>query len=231
MKWFKKKQVEEQPVKKVKMDMSKYKMDLSIKSICMFEKLSGKSFYNFTDDDIPQLLYSSFYCSNDMEIKYETFIGLLNNPQFAKWVAEQYTDILAVMRQFAKIAEVQEEKKEEKASGATYTMSDIANTLIIDYGVDAHYVMYEMDIWEIEKMYEVVQTKIQNHYEEERLWTYMNIMPHIDTKKIKGPEKLLPFPWEKDVKKKNVEEGLKNNLYAVQHTIGMNIDDILNGKK
>ena len=30
-------------------------------------------------------------------------------------------------------------------------------------------------------------------------------------------------------KKKKAEEGLKNNEYAVKHTIGMNIDDIING--
>ena len=185
------------------MDLSKYKMEMSIKSICMFERLSGKSFFKFEDVDIPTLLYTSFYCSNDLDIKMETFMGLMENEQIARWAANKYADILGVMQQFAKEPQPEDDDKQEEGEEKVTTMTDLANSLIIDYGVDAHYVMYEMDVWEIEKMYEVVQTKIQNHYEEERLWTYLNIMPHIDGKKLNKPEKLLPFPWEKE-KKKNV---------------------------
>ena len=32
--------------------------------------------------------------------------------------------------------------------------------------------------------------------ESERLWTFLTIMPHIDTKKINTPAKLYPFPWD-----------------------------------
>ena len=219
----------EEPIIRKKMDLSKYKMKMTVKSICMFERLSGKSFFNFVDDDVPLLIYCTFYCSNDLEIKFETFLGIMDNQDIANWAVTKYTEILAVMQQFKANPSSGETTQTKDTSEEITTVTDLANTLIIDYVVDAHYVMFEMSLWEIEKMYEVVQTKIQNHYEEQRLWTYINIMPHIDGKKVKSPDKLLPFPWDQQNKKKKAEEGLKNNMYAVKHTIGMNIDDIING--
>lgn len=230
--WFKKKQVEKQPVKKVKMDFSKYRMRLSIKAICMYERMTGMSFFDFTVDNISMLLYCTFYTSNELNIKYETFCGIMENEQIANWVATQYRDILSVVQQYPKKEEAVQSEENGREEKEKMTMTDLATSLIVDYGVDAHYVMYEMDLWEIEPLYQACDAKVKRRYEEERLWAYIDVMPHIDGKKVKGPEQLLPFPWEKDVKKKNVEEGLKNNLYAVQHTIGMNIDDIIkNGKK
>lgn len=230
MKWFwKKKEIE--PPKAKKMDFSNYQMRLSIKAICMYERLSGKSFFDFADEDVLMLLYSTFYTSNKVEIKYETFIGIMENPQIANWVTREYKDILNVMQQFRKEEKAVEEPKEDGKEDKKMTMTDLATSLIIDYGVDAHYVMYDMDVWEIEPLYEACDAMVKRRYEENRLWTYIDIMPHIDGKKVKGPDQLLPFPWEKEIKKKKVEKDLKDNLYAVKHTIGMSIDDILNGKK
>lgn len=229
---FKKKEEVVAPPKPKKMDFSKYNMKFTIKSICMFEKLSGKSFFKFSEEDVPLLIYCAFYCSNDIDIKYETFMGIMANEQIASWVANKYMDMLEVMKQFRK-ENTEGEKDDEKKEGEEEkaTMTDMANSLIINYGVDPHYVMYEMNTWEIEQMFEVVETKVQNHYEEARLWTYLTILPQVDGKKLNKPEKLLPFPWEEEAKKKKVEQDLKNNEYAIKHTIGMNIDDIINNGK
>lgn len=217
------------PEKPKKMDLSMYKMELTVKAICMFERLSGKSFFKFDDEDVLTLMYATFYTSNKLDIKFTTFIGILENEQIANWITLKYKNILDVVQQFQKVdkEEGEEEKTEEDK---VPTITDIATSLIVEYGVDAHYVMFEMDLWEIEALYEACDTKIRKKYEEERLWAYVGIMPHIDGKKVKGPEQLVPFPWEKGMKQKKIEENLKNNEYAVKHTIGKNIDDILNGK-
>ena len=222
-KWFRKKE----PEKPKKMDLSMYQMKMTVKSICMFERLAKKSFFKFVDEDIPLLMYAIFYTSNSLDIKFETFVGILENPQIARWAATKFTDLLEVNRQFNGEEEKVEAKEGEEN---TMTMTDIATSLIIDYHMDAHYVMYEMSVWEIEPLFKACDAMVKKHYEEQRLWSYIEVMPHIDGKKVKGPESLLPFPWEKEVRKKRVEENLKNNLYAVKHTIGKNIDDILNGR-
>lgn len=220
------------PEKPKKMDLSMYKMELSLKAICMYERLSGRSFFDFANEDMGMLLYCTFYTSNNLEIKYETFMGILDNEQIGKWVAEKYKSILEVIQQFPnKDKEEEAEEKNNADEEDRMTMTDLATSLIIDYHMDAHYVMYEMDIWEIEPFYRAADSNVKRRYEEERLWTYVEVMPHIDAKKVKGPETLLPFPWEKGERKKRIEKNIKNNEYAVRHTIGMKIDDILNGER
>ena len=34
----------------------------------------------------------------------------------------------------------------------------------------------------------------------ERIWTYFNIMPHIDSKKLKSTKDMIKFKWEEDEK-------------------------------
>lgn len=224
--WFKKKEVE--VPKPQKMDFGNYNMRLTIKAICMYEKMSGNSFFRFDmANDIVVLLYCIFYTSNNVEIKYSTFVKMLENEQVSKWVALKYKDIIEGVQQFSK----SDKEDVEDVENGKLTMTDVATSLIIDYHVDAHYVMYEMNVWEVEPFFTACDASVKRRYEEQRLWTYLDVMPHIDTKKVKGPDQLLPFPWEKEMKKKKVEQDLKNNEYAIKHTIGMNIDDILHGSR
>lgn len=218
------------PEKPKKMDLSMYKMKMSIKSICMYEKLSGKSFFKFSDEDVPLLIYCVFYTSNDLDIKMETFFGIMENPQIANWAVKKFKDLIEVNQQFKKEEEESEEGEKKEGEENKMTMTDLATSLVIDYHMDAHYVMYEMNLWELEPYYKACDAMVKKRYEEERLWAYIDVMPHIDGKKVGSPEKLIPFPWEKDKKKKRAEENLKNNEYAIKHTIGMSIDDIINGK-
>lgn len=208
--WFRKKK------KKTGIDLSDYDIILSIKSICMYERLSGKSFFNFMEEDMGMLLYCSFYVTNNVEIRYETFIGMLEVEDITKWAVDKYKNILEVIQQFKPSEEEDTEVEGNPEEDIKkLTMTDMATSLIIDYHMDAHYVMYEMRLWEIEPMYRACEAAIRRRYEEERLWTYIDVMPHIDGKKIKGPADLLPFPWEKDSKTKAQEDLKKNSAAAV----------------
>jgi hypothetical protein len=219
---FKKEEIKVVEPQKNKMDLSQYKMGLNIKAICYFEKITGKSFFGFGEEDIMHLLYACFLINNpETKISFNVFMGIMQNEQIAKWASTQFQDALGIIQQFNKSIEGQ---KEEKFSmDQTSTMTDFATSLIIDYGMDAKYVMYDMDIWEIEEYFEAVNTRIKREMELERFWTYIKVLPHIDGKKCKSPEALVPFDWEKDAKKKRNEENLKNNEYAIKHTIGRSI--------
>ena len=220
---FKKKDIKVIEEKNDKMDLSQYKMKMNIKSICYFEKISGKSFFNFGEEDVLYLLYSTFYINNpDTNITFNVFTGILNNESIAKWVMGKYQSITSVVYQFNKNIEGNKEDKIGNMDN-THTMTDFATSLIIDYGMDARYVMYEMDIWEIEKYYEAVNTHIKRKMEMERFWTYIKVLPHIDGKKCKSPEALVPFDWEKETKKKKQNQDLENNRFAIMNMIGKNI--------
>lgn len=219
---LKKEEIKVVEPQKNKMDLSQYKMGLNIKAICYFEKITGKSFFGFGEEDVLYLLYACFLINNpETKISFNVFMGIMQNEQIAKWASTQFQDALGIIQQFNK--SIDEQKEEKFSMDQTSTMTDFATSLIIDYGMDAKYVMYDMDIWEIEKYFEAVNTHIKRKMELERFWTYIKVLPHIDSKKCKSPEALVPFDWEKDAKKKRNEENLKNNEYAIKHTIGRSI--------
>ena len=199
--------------KKEKMDFSGYDIKLTIKAICMFEKLSGKSFFKFSEEDMGMLLYCTFYVTNQAEMKYEAFLNLLEVDEITLWAVEKYKNILDVIQQF-KVDEAPQTDERNGGDVKDLSMTDMATSLIVDYHLDAHYVMYEMGLWEIEPMYRACDAAVKRRYEEQRLWTYIDIMPHIDAKKIKGPDDLLPFPWEKSRAEKTKEKLEKNSAAA-----------------
>ena len=210
-------------------NFDKYKMKITIKSICMFEHLAGKSFYKFREEDVITLIYCIFVCSNGIEYKLSTFNYLLEDIRVSKWFGDKFMSLMEYIRQFP--------QNEENGEGNVGNdeppyVSDLASLLIINYGVDAKWVMEDMELWQMDNLFKAAEEKTKSHYEEERLWSYMSILPHVDGKKLSKPDKLLPFPWEKEDGVKKAQENLKNNEYAIKHTIGMNIDDLIkNGSK
>ena len=71
--------------------------------------------------------------------------------------------------------------------------------------------MYDMEEWEISYYYRMMRDMDRDRLTEERLWTYLTILPHVG-KKLGSPQKMLPFEWEKNENKRKAEEGLKNNM-------------------
>ena len=57
--------------------------------------------------------------------------------------------------------------------------------------------MYEMELWEIQPYLNAADIQRKAELVEKRFWTYLTIAPHIDGKKIRKPEDLVPFEWEK----------------------------------
>lgn len=219
----KKEEIKVIPPKENKMDLSQYHMRLNLKSICYFEKISGKSFFKLSEEDVLYLLYATFIINNpEINMTFNVFTGLMEiNETISKWMVTKYQDILTVVYQFN---ETKEGNKEDKFTmEQSHTMTDFVTSLVIDYGMDARYVMYDMSIWEIPEFYEAVNTHIKKEMELERFWTYIKVLPHIDGKKCKSPDKLVPFDWEKEDKKKKQNQDLENNRFAIKNMIGKNI--------
>lgn len=73
--------------------------------------------------------------------------------------------------------------------------------------MEPHYVNYELDIWEMGQYFDMIDLKTKKELIEKRFWTYLNMAPHIDTKKCKGPESLIKFEWEQEQKNKAITKG------------------------
>lgn len=190
--WFKRKR------KKKVNDFHKYNIKLNVKTIVFFEKMSNKSFYDIeTLEDMVMLMYSTLVVNNpDFNIPFNVFIILLEDENVMRWIMNKYAEIQDFNTQFITPNVDNEEKKE--IEGERITITELVYQLIVQYGIDPHYVMWEMDFWEMEALFKQAEQKTKNDLIGERLWTYIKILPHIDGKKLKSPHDLLPFEWEED---------------------------------
>lgn len=202
-----------------KKDYQEFKININMKTIMLFEEMSGKSFYDMDNNDIYLLIYCAVVVNNNITITFSHFKTVMNNEKIARELFAKCQSELDFIEQFNKKKEDNEVKSDEKPDKLT----NIINLLILQYGVDINYVMNEMKVWELSPMIKALDEKAKSDMIEKRFWTYLQICPHIDSKKVKSPEDLLPFPWEKDEKKQRNLKELENNRFAIQNMIGKNI--------
>lgn len=213
MRLFKRRKKEEtKPV----FEFGDYKLLLNIKTICFFEEMTDKSFLEMDDEeDMIYMLYAMFIMNNDVSLSYEGFKYFLEDERVLKWFLEKSNDI----KRRALI--IQHKGGEEEKVDKKPKISDIASTLIIKYKMDVEYVMYKMELWEITQYTRACENLVKEEYTYDRLWTYLTMLPHIDGKKVKGPEGILPFPWEKE---NNKQEEFEKNAAAALSFLSKNTE-------
>ena len=221
---FKKKK--EEPVK-VQKKIDYPPMVLSMKSILMYEKLTGNVFQELnTLEEIQAFMYCVFVCSTDIKITYEVFLTMLEHKRFADHITREFKRMWGYIQQF------QPQKKEEAGSGETeseISMTNYINTLVLDYGIDIDYAMNHMEMWEIEQLYEAATSYMHTTMEDKRLWAYIQMLPNFDKKHRNiTVEKFLPFPWEKETNKKKAEKELAAETQRAKSIIGADINALFN---
>ena len=206
--------------------MAERELAFNFKALMMFEKLSGESYFNINEVNYVFLLYSLYMVKHPyLNMTLMDFANIFgSNKKVTKQLLKEFEEYMVYIRQFTSSNKTEvvdgEDKDVEKANT---TITDIVMYLITTCGIDPHYVMYEMELWEIEPYMKFAEMNKKESLEMDRLWTYLNISPHIDTKKCNSPDKLLPFPWEvKEKKEKQIKE-LENNRFAIKNMIGKNI--------
>ena len=200
---------------KEKMDFSKYKFKMNVKACCLYEQLTGRNFLRLNeDDDVLKLIYCCLITNNpSLLMTYSVFQTFMKDRKVGNWITKEYDRISSFNAQL-KLLDANTDAGGEKGgeTDEEITMTDIASTLIVRYGVDAHYVMYEMELWEIEPYLVAADNQRKSDLVTQRFWTYLTIAPNINTKKVKSPEDLVPFEWEK--KKENIQKKLDENTAA-----------------
>lgn len=206
------------------------KFKLTFRSACLFEQISRRSYFTLTTDpeDIMKLTYCIIIANNDnLSMTYSTFKVLMGDSKFAKWIGEKYEDEAAIknmMVGFADDEEVENNETNSEEEQKPLTMTDVVASLIMQYHLDPNYVMDRMQLWEIKPYFKCAENLKKAEMVEKRFWTYMQIMPHIDSKKCKSPEKLLPFAWEEKDRNAMAEKDLKNNMTGIKSLIGKKFD-------
>lgn len=209
-----------------------YSIRLTVKACIYYEQLTGKSFFVFghpgtTEEDVLKLIYSCFIASNDVTMTFSTFTVLYGDDKFSKWLEGEFEDAMLMNQQFNRDiavddnAEDQDDSQGEEVRKATVT--SVAASLIANNHMSAEYVMNQMQLFEMQHYLKAIDAADKARLIEQRLWTYLTIAPHIDTKKIKSPQKLLPFEWEEsEIRKRELDE-LRENKDTVKKMVGMDM--------
>lgn len=191
-----------------------YTLKLNIKSIVLYERLTNESFSLFKPDveRVIPLLYCMLVANNDFTSTYEDAVEFLfSDEKFLSDLTKKLESLLKFQSQFSttnfyqeEIGKFKEEIKKDKPEKPVF-VSQLIPILVSDCGLSIEYVMNEMHYSEIDLYIHYKDEKYKAEMEDKRFWTYLSMLPHIDSKKCKI-ENLIEFPWEKDKKKK---EGLK----------------------
>lgn len=197
-----------------KKDYQEFKIKLNMKTILLYEEMSGKSFYDISGEDVMLLIYCALIVNNDLSLTKAHFDTIMKNEKIAREWINKCKSELDFIQQFEK--KVEKKDEQDNTLSNTDKLTDVVNMLILQHNLDINYVMYEMRLWEIAPLIKTLDEKVKADMAEKRFWTYLTICPHIDSKKVKSPEDLLPFPWEKENKKQNA---LK---FMDEHKTGIN---------
>lgn len=185
----------------------KYNVRLSMKSIIRAEQILSKSFSDIdygNPDELMKLLYCIVLSNNSVPFTFEEFILIAENEKQLGIMLKELEKVNKVLEQFTEPS-----KAGENGAGPQY-LKDVAGVLIMS-GMDAHYIMEEMDISDIPIFLEAYEKKKREEMEASRLWTFLSIAPHIDTSKVSSPKDLMAFPWEEEEARKIAEASLIND--------------------
>lgn len=161
--------------------------------------MTGRSFQSIDfncEDDIHKLLYCAYWVGTSREESYDSFVKTIKaNPRHFTRAINQISQHNLLAQQFSALTPVMTGANHEDGAAPPF-MGDVAARLVIAGGMDAHYVMRDMTIDDMLLFIKALDDKQRQEAESQRLWTYISILPHIDRKKLKSPQKLIVFPWE-----------------------------------
>lgn len=197
-----------------KKDYQDFKLKINMKTIILYEEMSGKSFYEVGGEDIMLLIYCALVVNNDLSITKNHFDIIMKNEKIARELMAKCQSELDFIQQFIKTDNKVKQETEEVENDNK--ISNVVNMILLQNNLDMNYVMYEMRLWELAPLIKSIEEKTKAEMVEKRFWAYLNICPHIDSKKIKGPEDILPFPWEKDNKKEAALKFMDDNNEAIK---------------
>ena len=194
------------------------KIGLTLKAIVRWEQLTGKPFSTMdysSEEDVEALFYTASVCNNiGQRYTLEEFKHIASNKKLIGEIADTLSKESAVMAQFQQ-KESTETNQNESEPGY---IGEIVFALIIS-GLNAHYVLNEMELCDLPMYIKAYEHKKKEEMESSRLWTYLSILPHVDSKKLQSPRDLYMFPWEEEQAKAEADEAILRDTEAFEQFI------------
>ena len=184
------------------------KSRLDIEAIVRWEQMTGRSFLHmdFSDEnDMRRLLYCATVTCSAEPFTFDVFERTLQSEKIVAAEIRSLTSYSAFTAQFSRKRDVY---KSETDAMQDVTIGSIAAKLIVAAGMDAHFVMHEMLVEDLPMYIGALNDKLRHEEESRRLWTFYAVLPHVDCKKLRNPQKLHIFPWEAEEAARKAREEL-----------------------
>ena len=168
---------------------------ITVRDLLRYERLLGRSIFA-EEPDGATLIYCTTpeaYTRYTLEEWSRTTLGA------SAFMAEEARELareLSALQQYSGLDTRDERLETREEQAEVRTLTDVVTELLTESVVPADYLLERAELWELTIYIEATQRKRQQRLERERLWSYMGLLPHIDSKKIKRPEDLLPFAWD-----------------------------------
>ena len=190
-------------------------------AVKMFEFMKHKSFYDIKDgdiDDAKDLMYCCLVANNEeFKISREAFENLFLNQKFVVWISREMELVMQQITQFTEYYVADDEDiNKPKEDEEKPKISELADDLVVSFGMDPHYVNFEMRLYEMMGYLKAAERCYKNELEEKRLFSYLGNMANF--KKRMKLEDYLPFSWEKEDKIAKAKKDLKINKAAILAT-------------
>lgn len=205
----------------------KFNIKLNIKAIIRAEQLLSKPFAeidyaNF--DELLKLLYCAVLVNNDVLFTFTEFCELTENESLLSSMVggiEKYNSVLA---QFMRSSGEDCTRPAEQSSTRPPYMKELAADLILS-GLAPGYVMEEMELADVPVFIEAAGRKKREEMETARLWTFLTVAPHIDTRQVQTAKDYYPFPWEIEEAERKAAEAIERDQEIAERFFkeGLNI--------
>lgn len=172
---------------------------ITVRDLLRYERLLGRSIFA-EEPDGATLIYCTTpeaYTRYTLEEWSRTTLGA---SAFMAEEAKELARELSALQQYSGLDTRDERLEVRDEEAEVRTLTDVVTELLTESVVPADYLLERAELWELTIYIEATQRKRQQRLERERLWSYMGLLPHIDSKQIKRPEDLLPFSWDEDTR-------------------------------
>lgn len=168
---------------------------ITVRDLLRYERLLDRSIFADEPDGVT-LIYCTTPEAYTRYTLQEWSRTTLGASAFMAKEAKELARELAALQQYSKVEARDERSEVREKQAEVRTLTDVVTELLTESVVPADYLLERAELWELTIYIEATQRKRQQRLERERLWSYMGLLPHIDSKKIKRPEDLIPFSWD-----------------------------------
>ena len=172
---------------------------LSLRAVCLYEQITARSFssLDLSDGaDVEALSYAMWYYATDEAQTIDRWRGALESPTLATHLAKELERVLSLLEQLS----IQRASASSEGEGDAQPgyMTPIITRLAYSLGAD--FVLNQMELWELPHYLESEEQRRRQELEEQRLFTWLSMLPHLSKDSARSAEELLPFPWEAERK-------------------------------